>query len=602
MSENDGELNLEKWFLPAWAKQAPAADRYSNYTGQEEFGGGRRGRNRQERGRGDGSWRQPGPRRQGAEGTGTPAKPVEAPRSGAQAGRRNDRPMDRRSRRQSPPRHEAPLPNVKIEILPQEKVVESLVQQVRITGRSYPVFEIARMILQNPARYVCAFSTIKKEDGTVVQPLFHCLLDDTLWLSEAEAVSHLLERHFDTFYKMERIPTDPPKGVYTFVAQCGLSGEILGPPNYHDYPNRLRKLHAERFSHMPFEAYKARVRIVRDEAVVKKWIEEQSWKTEYVCLNVPEPQRLSTRAQVEAHFRQTHLPTVVQQVESISLSGQAARQIRCPGLRRLVFKTTEEQRRFPLQLGKSLCRELNNRGLQLFKRGHKGRSITYVSVAHPRYLDLEASPVSTGVRNIIEYINAHPKCTRSVLIEALAPTPPPPPIPIMPVAQPAENTQAEAGHPAVATPENVPAAEVQPAPPEPTPEQAAVISDLYWLIHQGHVIEFEDGALETAKKPAPKPPKPVPASAPSPEGAAAAASAAQEATIEAETPTDASLAEEAAAIAEQEEAAPSSDVEAGAEASEEPPAVADSTQVAAEEKPQSAQPADSQAPAPPPEA
>jgi hypothetical protein len=36
-----------------------------------------------------------------------------------------------------------------------------------------------------------------------------------------------------------------------------------------------------------------------------------------------------------------------------------------------------------------------------------------------------------------------------------------------------------------------------------------VISDLHWLIHQGHVIEFANGTLETAKKPVPKPPKPA---------------------------------------------------------------------------------------------
>ena len=30
--------------------------------------------------------------------------------------------------------------------------------------------------------------------------------------------------------------------------------------------------------------------------------------------------------------------------------------------------------------------------------------------------------------------------------------------------------------------------------------------DLHWLIHQGAVLEFADGHMETAKKPAPKPP------------------------------------------------------------------------------------------------
>jgi hypothetical protein len=31
---------------------------------------------------------------------------------------------------------------------------------------------------------------------------------------------------------------------------------------------------------------------------------------------------------------------------------------------------------------------------------------------------------------------------------------------------------------------------------------------LHWLIHEGHVIEFANGVLETAKKPLPKPPRP----------------------------------------------------------------------------------------------
>ena len=50
-------------------------------------------------------------------------------------------------------------------------------------------------------------------------------------------MAHVLKKHFTTFYQAERTATEPPKGKYTFVAQCGLSGVILGPPNHHDYQN-----------------------------------------------------------------------------------------------------------------------------------------------------------------------------------------------------------------------------------------------------------------------------------------------------------------------------------------------------------------------------
>ena len=135
--------------------------------------------------------------------------------------------------------------------MPDEKGVDSLARQIKMSGRSFPLFDIAHMILQKPERQQVRFEIKKGPDGQPLQPLFLCAIDDTLWLSEAEAVEHILTKHFATFYQTEKTPTDPPKGTYTFVAQCGMSGMMLGPPNYHDYQNQLHKLHTERFSRMP---------------------------------------------------------------------------------------------------------------------------------------------------------------------------------------------------------------------------------------------------------------------------------------------------------------------------------------------------------------
>jgi hypothetical protein len=379
------------------------------------------------------------------------------------------------------------LPEIEINLIPEEKGVESLARQIKMTGRAYPLFGIAQMILQKPERHAVVFTIKKNAEGRPVQPLFVCALDDSLWLSEDEAVAHVLKNHFATFYQAERTATEPPKGKYTFVAQCGLSGIILGPPNYHDYQNQLRKLHAERFSRMPFETFKSRVKIVRDEEVVKKWVDEQSWKTEYLCLNMPEPLRLGNHEAVEKHFREHHKDNIIKPVETFTLGGTASRALRSSDLLRLVRSVWEDQRRFPLQIATNLSQQFASLGLHFFK---VNRTITHVSVARPHYLDLDATPVSEGVKRIVEHVNAHPKCTRRQLLEALAPV------------------QA----PNAATPASTESPGESPAKPpqelEPTPEQTAVIADLHWLIHQGHVIEFADGTLESAKKPVPKPPKP----------------------------------------------------------------------------------------------
>ncbi|MGH9726116.1 MAG: hypothetical protein ACRD41_13710, partial [Candidatus Acidiferrales bacterium] len=222
--------------------------------------------------------------------------------------------------------------------------------------------------------------------------------------------------------------------------------------------------------------FKARVKIVKDEAVVKKWIEEQSFKTEYICLNVPEPLKLVSMEEVERHFRATHKDAIIKSVESHTVAGVPSRSLRSSGLQRLIRHEWEQQRYFPLQIATKLSQQFASHGLQFFK---VNKTVTHVAVARPQFLDLVATPVSENIRRVVEFINATPKCSRRKLIETLAPSP------AVIEVKPEDQKSAE-----------------------PTPDQTAIIADLHWLIHQGHVLEFADGRLETAKKPLPKPPKP----------------------------------------------------------------------------------------------
>jgi hypothetical protein len=505
-------LDLDLHFLPAWAQQGANAKLYENFTG-DEGGGERRERRgpRRDFGGGGGGNRDRGPRRDrprpegGRPGFGQGGggfqgqRPGGGPRGDRREGGRFGRGGPRRDQRDQggrPPqdRPQIKLPDLEVSFIPEDKGVESLARQIKLSGRAYPLFEIAYLVLKKPERYHVQLISKKKEDATPIQPLFICALDDTLWLDENEAMQHVLDKHFGTFYASEKIPTDPPKGVYTFVAQCGMSGTILGPPNYHDYQNKLRKLHQERFARMPFDMFKSRIRIVKDEAVVKKWLEEQSFRTEYTALNVPETIKFNSREEVEKHFRETHLANVIKSVDTFTLAGTDVADVQNRGLQALMRRSYDEQMRFPLKVVNILSGQFARQGLQFFK---VNKSVTHVAVARPRYLDMEATPVSEGVKKIVDFINGNPRSTRKKLLEALAPgssfTPGASITAAPATAAPVEGQSAEAA----------PVAE----PAVPTAAQA-VISDLHWLIHQGHVIEFANGILETAKKPLPRPPRP----------------------------------------------------------------------------------------------
>ena len=484
------DLNLESLFQPAWAQEKTETNKFAKFTGNEGVKpersfSGKPGERRAPRRDGAGGGFGGGGERRGGPGGASRGGSKFGDRKGGsfRGGERRDEPRER----PAPP---APLPQLSVAFIPEERGVEQLARQIKVTGRAYPLFQIALLILQKAERYSVQLTAKKKADGTM-EKLFSCALDESPWTNEDEAVAHVLKNHFATFYQAERTATEPPKGVYTFVAQCGLSGEILGPPNHHDYQNQLRKLHAEKFSRMPFDMFKARVKIVKDDVVVKKWVEDQSFKTQYICLNVPEPLTLATLEEVEKHFRATHKDSIIKPVETLTVAGLPSRSLRDNGLQRLIRQEWEQQKFFPLPIATKLSQQFAHYGLQFFK---VNKTVTHVSVARPTFLDIESTPVSENIKRIIEYINGNTKCTRKKLIEALAPTP-----------KVAKVIVAEI--PVAPTAEGEVAAPAKPAAPEATPEQTAVIVDLHWLIHQGAVLEFADGRMETAKKPLPKPVK-----------------------------------------------------------------------------------------------
>ena len=478
------ELDLDLEFLPAWAQKPNDAKPFANYSGEERSRARGRGdwgdrsprqrddnRGRDFKGRGD---RDRGPGGDRDRGPGGSRDGGQRPKFQKPDGKR---PFDKKGgfRRNDPP----PRPPLELDVAlqPEKNGVESLARQIKHTGRSYPLFDIARLILAKPERYLVVLKTRKKEDGSVAQPLFFCQVDETVWLSEDQALDHVLSRHFDTFYKTDKTEIDPPKGTYTFVAQCGMSDQILGPPNYHGYQDKLRALHADRFPRLPFDVFKSRVKIIHDEEVVKQWLDDQSWKTEYIAINLPEEARLESREAVREHFREHHLSNLISGVSDVALKASVFNKKTPPRMQNLVRYAIDDQRRFPLKIVNMLSQEFSSHGLQFFKRK---KSVTHVSVSRPHHLNLDHTPVSDSIRNIVTFVVDNQNCTRRMILDKFVPEPDKP-----------ESAE-------------VPAEGDAPKPDTPlSPERTAILSDLHWLVHQGHVVEYANGQMEIAPKPQP---------------------------------------------------------------------------------------------------
>jgi hypothetical protein len=172
--------------------------------------------------------------------------------------------------------------------MPTEESLDLLAKRVIDSGQTYSVFDLAKVLLQSRDRFRVTFEASEKT-------LYRCREDNSVWLSRDEALRHLWRGDWlKSFYEEVEVEGEAPKGNFSAVARCGLSQQLLGPPNYHGYQEKLAALHRERFSNMPFEAYKAKVRMEHGEEAVEAWIDSMKtvtkWKVAAPPQENPEPE------------------------------------------------------------------------------------------------------------------------------------------------------------------------------------------------------------------------------------------------------------------------------------------------------------------------
>ncbi|MEP6664754.1 MAG: hypothetical protein ABJC04_13945, partial [Verrucomicrobiota bacterium] len=139
------EFDLEKLFLPAWAQESPGVNKYAKHSGDD--------RPQRDDRRGGGS--RPPRRDFGGPRSGPPNRGQGGQRPGPSrdAQRRTPGSRENFQREESRP-HRPPelLPEINVTLLPDAKGVESIARQIKMTGRAYPLFEIAKLVLQKPER------------------------------------------------------------------------------------------------------------------------------------------------------------------------------------------------------------------------------------------------------------------------------------------------------------------------------------------------------------------------------------------------------------------------------------------------------------------
>lgn len=445
MSPND-DIVLDLNFVPAWARQPTDRNPYAWFenrqsgTRRDREADTRPGRSRNRSGPGsrDGA---PGQRRRGPDERGARG----APRTFAPADSPNRPDRDRPDFRIQ---QQALL--LEVSFIPERRGLKPLARLFAKTARAYSLMEVASMFLSRPEFHAVKLEVVKPGDGPAPFSLCQCKECQAVFMSRDQVVLHGFAKHFDLFYERVETRVEPPKGKFACVARCGLSGILLGPPNYHEFNDRMLELHRTRFAALPIEAYRNKIVNVTDPAVIEQWRQEVCRQVAYRTRRAGAAPRVFKRsAEVEAHFRERVAPGLVREGHRFIVPGPTSRQMDDPVVSRAIQRAWSRENRFPVKMASALHPAFRSYGLTLFKTPDR---TTFVTAIHPHPLD--PSQALEVIRRIVERLVAHPGTARSELVETLFPG---------------------------ALPNSPPVAEV--------------INQLRWLIDKGHVIEFSNGKL-----------------------------------------------------------------------------------------------------------
>jgi hypothetical protein len=414
---------------------------------------------------------------------------------------------------------------------PEDTGFAAIVKAVRASCRTFQLFEITKAVLEKNDRFVVVVQRTKAaaaegQPAANPAPLYMSLPDHLPFDTEDAAIQHALSNNLTAFFDMQEVEVDPPKGSFPIINKCGVTGELLGPPNYHRYQQILQQHYAARIKGMSFDRFRENIVSVREPEAATAWMEKMKKATRYtwkppVVRGAPKPaaagaapaatepapvapaeppaeppvaEPASAPIATEAApavpaitfdsleearlYLLTHArERVVRAVESVRFHGKNIEKLPPGEIRRALEGHVERQRRFPLDTANALRGRLRREGFTIFKKGSRG--VSYVCAVKRRFR-VPGQVFSESITALIDFIEKHAMVQVKDLPQAFLgfeiPAAP------APIAAPAEGT----------APTAVPA-------PTLAPEQADKLrkmsNDLRWLVMEGYVTEFSDGKL-----------------------------------------------------------------------------------------------------------
>ena len=313
------------------------------------------------------------------------------------------KPFDRNARR--PRFEERPKPlAAEVKVLPETGALGVIIRKLQQDTHAYKLKDLAYFFLDNPSSVLLK---IVPKDETKFHQCKACGFAST---KPEDIVEHILGAHLGDYYEAKEIDCEPPKGNFTCVAKCGLSGVLLGPPNVHEFNATVKEMVRTRYPNMSESEYRARIVMVRDAEAIEEWRKGAVKKTVYTAKGAGEGAPQLTREQAEGEFRRTILPSLLDQPKNLMITADVAMRSPVRPLQWAAKDALEAERRAPYNMCFALRGAFHHRKMHFF-RANDARGPEFVSGVE--YREFDAAHAIPELAKVATFVAENPCCTKA---------------------------------------------------------------------------------------------------------------------------------------------------------------------------------------------
>jgi hypothetical protein len=289
---------------------------------------------------------------------------------------------------------------IDINLRPEEAALKVLINTLRNSCKTYQLFPLIHLFLEKEDRFFIVLSGRQNSSFKG----FYVVSKKIPFLSMEGALDYIVHQNWAQYFKEEYVALEKPKGNFQSVNRCGITGVLLGPPNYHLYADLLREHYEDNLKgHCAYESFFSQIKNEHTSEAVEAWLTSMTRGRRFRLLADPEVCFMSKEAAKKYLLENSDL-NLIQKVSRVKLTVSDVGQIVDFDLKKMIENFLNDEKKLPVKTANFFRGCLHYAGFHIFKKGRNG--ISYVC-AIKRKIRNTTTQFSENISKLIEVIEKY---------------------------------------------------------------------------------------------------------------------------------------------------------------------------------------------------